>query len=38
VLLNRGERIFDGVDDPGLTSIEVVATDRVTHIRYRVGR
>jgi dihydrofolate reductase len=38
VLLGSGERIFDSVPDPGLTPIEVVATDRATHIRYRVGR
>src|SRR3954454_8538575 len=37
VLLGSGERIFDGVPDPGLTPIEVVATDRATHVRYRVG-
>jgi dihydrofolate reductase len=38
VLLGSGERIFDGVPDPGLTPIEVVASDRATHVRYRVGR
>jgi dihydrofolate reductase len=37
VLLGAGEGIFDGVPDPGLTPIEVLATDRATHIRYRVG-
>jgi dihydrofolate reductase len=37
VLLGRGERIFDDVPDPGLEPIEVVGTDRATHIRYRVG-
>jgi dihydrofolate reductase len=37
VLLGRGERIFDDVPDPGLTPIEVLATDRATHIRYRIG-
>jgi dihydrofolate reductase len=38
VLLGSGERIFDGVPDPSLTPIEVVASDRATHVRYRVGR
>jgi dihydrofolate reductase len=38
VLLGSGERIFDGVPDPGLSPIEVIATDRATHVRYRVGR
>jgi dihydrofolate reductase len=37
VLLGRGERLFDGVPDPGLTPVEVVATSRATHIKYRVG-
>jgi hypothetical protein len=34
----RGERLFDGVDDPGLEPIEVVHSPRATHVRYRVGR
>jgi dihydrofolate reductase len=37
VLLGGGERLFDGVADPGLTPIEVIASPRATHIRYRVG-
>jgi dihydrofolate reductase len=37
VLLGRGERLFDGVDDPGLEPIEVVHSSHATHIRYRVG-
>jgi len=38
VLLGRGERLFDGVEDPGLEPIEVMPSPHVTHIRYRVGR
>ena len=38
VLLGRGERLFDGVTDPGLTPLEVVPTPYATHIRYQVGR
>jgi dihydrofolate reductase len=37
VLLGRGERLFEGVDDPGLEPVEVVHSTRATHIRYRVG-
>jgi len=37
VLLGGGERLFDGVADPGLTPIEVIESPRATHIRYRVG-
>jgi dihydrofolate reductase len=37
VLLGRGERLLDGVDDPGLEPIEVVHSPYATHIRYRVG-
>jgi dihydrofolate reductase len=37
VLLGRGERLLDGVDDPGLEPIEVVQSPYATHIRYRVG-
>jgi len=38
VLLGVGERLFDGVDDPGLEPIEVIDSSHATHIRYRVGR
>jgi dihydrofolate reductase len=38
VLLGTGERIFDGVQDPGLTPLEVVHSPLATHIRYRIGR
>ncbi|MEO6511728.1 MAG: dihydrofolate reductase family protein [Nocardioides sp.] len=37
VLLGAGERLLDGVDDPGLTPVEVLASPQATHIRYRVG-
>ena len=37
VLLGRGERLFDGVADPGFTPAEVVPTPYATHLRYRVG-
>jgi dihydrofolate reductase len=38
VLLGAGERIFDGIDDPGLEPVEVVDSPLATHIRYRVGQ
>jgi dihydrofolate reductase len=37
ILLGSGERLFDGVRDPGLAPVEVVHSPRATHIRYRVG-
>jgi dihydrofolate reductase len=37
VLLGSGERLFDGVDDPGLMPVEVAHSPRATHIRYHVG-
>jgi dihydrofolate reductase len=38
VLLVAGERLFDGVDDPGLEPIEVIHSPLATHVRYRIGR
>jgi dihydrofolate reductase len=38
VLLGAGERLFDGVQDPGLEPLEVIHSPLATHIRYRVGR
>jgi dihydrofolate reductase len=38
VLLGAGERLFDGVQDPGLEPIEVIHSPRATHVRYRIGR
>jgi dihydrofolate reductase len=37
VLLGSGERLFDGVADPGLSPVEVNASPYATHIRYRIG-
>ena len=37
VVLGAGERIFDGVADPGLEPIEVIHSPLATHVRYRVG-
>jgi dihydrofolate reductase len=37
ILLGAGERLFDGVADPGLTPVEVLESPLATHIRYRVG-
>jgi dihydrofolate reductase len=37
VLLGAGERLFDGVSDPGLEPIEVTHSPLATHVRYRVG-
>jgi dihydrofolate reductase len=37
VLLGAGERLFDGLADPGLTVAEVTSSPRATHLRYRVG-
>ena len=38
VLLGAGERLFDGVRDPGLEPVEVIHSPLATHVRYRVGR
>jgi dihydrofolate reductase len=38
VLLGSGERLFEGVQDPGLEPVEVLHSPLATHIRYRVGR
>jgi dihydrofolate reductase len=37
VLLGAGERLFDGVQDPGLEPREVIHSPLATHIRYRIG-
>ena len=37
VLLGAGERLLDGVEDPGLQPLEVIHSPRATHVRYRVG-
>jgi dihydrofolate reductase len=38
VLLGAGERLFDGVQDPGLEPVEVIHSPHATHVRYRIGR
>jgi dihydrofolate reductase len=38
ILLGAGERLFEGVADPGLTPLEVVHSPYATHIHYAVGR
>jgi dihydrofolate reductase len=37
VLLGSGERLFEGVRDPGLEPVEVIPSPRATHVRYRVN-
>jgi dihydrofolate reductase len=37
VLLGAGERIFDGVPDPGLEPVEVISSPLATHVRYRIS-
>jgi dihydrofolate reductase len=36
VVLGGGERLLEDVGDPTLTPVEVVASPRVTHVRYRI--
>jgi dihydrofolate reductase len=38
ILLGSGERLFDGVGDPGLELVEVLHSPLATHIRYRINR
>ena len=38
VLLGDGERMLDGVEDPGLEPIEVIHSPHATHVRYRIAR
>ena len=38
IVLGAGERLFDGVGDVRFRPEEVIASPRVTHIRYRVER
>ena len=38
IVLGAGERLLDGVGDPVLEPIEVVASPAVTHVKYRVVR
>ena len=36
IVLGAGERLFEGVGDPTLEPVEVVASPAATHVRYRV--
>jgi dihydrofolate reductase len=38
ILLGAGERLLEGVGDPTLEPVEVIASPAVTHVRYRVRR
>jgi len=38
VVLGSGERLFDGVPDPGLRIVEVIDSPLATHVRYSVGQ
>ena len=38
VLLGRGERLFEDVQDPGLRPVETVQSPYATHVRYRIDR
>jgi len=38
VILGSGERLLDGVEDPGLRPIVVIASPHATHVRYAIGR
>jgi dihydrofolate reductase len=38
VVLGAGERLLQDVGDPTLQPVKVVASPRVTHVKYRVGR
>jgi len=38
VILGGGERLFEGVGDPTLEPVKVVASPAVTHVKYRVVR
>lgn len=37
ILLGDGERLFEGIADPGFEQVRVVESPGVTHIRYRVN-
>jgi len=38
VLLGSGERLLDGVDDPGLEQVDVTHSPYAIHVHYRVNR
>jgi len=37
VLLGSGERISDGVPDPGTSPVAVIHSPHATHVTYRLG-
>jgi hypothetical protein len=37
-VLGAGERLLDGVGDPVLQPVKVIASPAVTHVKYRVVR
>jgi hypothetical protein len=37
-VLGAGERLLEGVGDPALEPVKVVASPAVTHVKYRVVR
>ena len=37
IVLGAGERLLEGVGDPKLTPVEVIASPSVTHVRYRIA-
>jgi dihydrofolate reductase len=37
IILGAGERLLEGVGDPTLEPVEVIASPRVTHVKYRVA-
>ena len=38
IVLGAGERLLEGVGDPTLQPVDVVASPAVTHVKYRVVR
>jgi dihydrofolate reductase len=38
IVLGAGERLLDGVGDPVLQPVKVIASPAVTHVKYRVVR
>ena len=38
ILLGAGERLLEGVGDPSLEPVKVIASPAVTHVKYRVVR
>jgi hypothetical protein len=38
IVLGAGERLLENVGDPKLEPVDVIASPRVTHVRYRIVR